>query len=335
MYFGEYSGFHWINTNYNTEAMTITSSGNVGIGTTVPASNLHISEPSTSRPGGVLAPTKSVFKLSRYGTPNYSYNESAEFRIGHGGPGTSGSQLDLFINGGSNINDTPDQQAMTWLYNGNVGIGTTTPNGKLDIASLTASGKSDVLQRYTWLGDLSNWGLRLEQQFNAPLSSIQYNWIMRQGTSTDIPVMSFAGGNVGINTTDNANWNLVNSTYKLAVNGSAIATSMTVKLYANWPDYVFKKDYKLASLEEVKAYIDQNQHLPEIPSEQQIAKEGLNLGEMNKLLMKKVEELTLYLIQQKEENAKVKEDQEKQLKTQQVQIDLLIKTVVSLQEKHK
>jgi hypothetical protein len=72
-----------------------------------------------------------------------------------------------------------------------------------------------------------------------------------------------------------------------------------VKLVANWPDYVFKKDYALPSLADVKTYIDQNQHLPEIPSAQQIEKDGINLGEMNKLLLKKVEELTLYLIEMK------------------------------------
>jgi hypothetical protein len=98
-------------------------------------------------------------------------------------------------------------------------------------------------------------------------------------------------GNVGVNTINTKG-------YKLAVNGSAIATSMTVKLNPNWPDYVFNKDYQLLSLAEVKTYIDQNQHLPEMPSEQEIAKWGLNLGEMNRLLVKKVEELTLYLIEQ-------------------------------------
>jgi hypothetical protein len=82
-----------------------------------------------------------------------------------------------------------------------------------------------------------------------------------------------------------------------AVNGSAIATSMTVKLYANWPDYVFKPDYQLPSLQQVETYIEQNQHLPDMPSAAQIEKEGINLGEMNKLLTKKVEELTLYLIE--------------------------------------
>jgi hypothetical protein len=97
-------------------------------------------------------------------------------------------------------------------------------------------------------------------------------------------------GNVGVNTTDTKG-------YKFAVNGTAVATAVTVKLNANWPDYVFKKDYTLPALSDVKAFIDQNQHLPEIPSEQEIAKNGQNLGEMNKLLLKKVEELTLYLIE--------------------------------------
>jgi len=110
--------------------------------------------------------------------------------------------------------------------------------------------------------------------------------------------------------------------YKFAVNGNVIATSMTVKLYANWPDYVFKKDYQLPSLTDVKTYIDQNQHLPDMPSEAEVAKDGLNLGEMNKLLVKKVEELTLYLIE------KDKKDKEKDelLISLQKQINELKKT---------
>jgi hypothetical protein len=106
-------------------------------------------------------------------------------------------------------------------------------------------------------------------------------------------------GNIGINTTDTKG-------YKFGVNGSVIATSVTVKLYADWPDYVFKKDYTLPSLSDVKTYIDKNQHLPEIPSAQEIAKDGINLGEMNKLLLKKVEELTLYLI---EKDKQIKEQE--------------------------
>lgn len=109
-----------------------------------------------------------------------------------------------------------------------------------------------------------------------------------------------ASGNIGINTFNPKG-------YKFAVNGSAVATSMTVKLNSVWPDYVFKPSYQLPALTEVKTYIDQHQHLPEIPSEEEIAKEGQNLGEMNRLLLKKVEELTLYLIEKDEEDKALKE----------------------------
>ena len=108
---------------------------------------------------------------------------------------------------------------------------------------------------------------------------------------------AFIMGHLGVNTADTKG-------YQLAINGSAIATSMTVKANANWPDYVFKNDYQLPTLNEVKTYIDQNHHLPEIPSEKEIEKDGLNLGEMNRLLVKKVEELTLYLIEQQKVNQK-------------------------------
>ena len=68
------------------------------------------------------------------------------------------------------------------------------------------------------------------------------------------------------------------------------------------PDYVFEKDYPLTSLSDLKTYIDQNKHLPEIPSAKEMEENGITLKEMNLLLLKKVEELTLYVIELKKEN---------------------------------
>ncbi|MHB8209030.1 hypothetical protein [Mucilaginibacter sp.] len=126
-------------------------------------------------------------------------------------------------------------------------------------------------------------------------------------------------GSVSIGTT-NANG------YQFAVNGSAIATAMTVKLYANWPDYVFKKEYHLQPLSQLQTFIDQNHHLPEMPSEKQVAMNGINLGEMDKLLTKKVEELTLYLIEKdktEQEQEEINKQQSTELKSQRVEIDQL------------
>jgi hypothetical protein len=107
--------------------------------------------------------------------------------------------------------------------------------------------------------------------------------------------------------------------YLLAVAGSAIATSVTVKTVNNWPDYVFKKSYHLPSLREVKTYIDKTHHLQEMPSAEDMLKDGLNLGESNKVLTKKVEELTLYLIQQNKQLA----EQKQMIKLLQKQMSLL------------
>lgn len=91
--------------------------------------------------------------------------------------------------------------------------------------------------------------------------------------------------------------------YKLAINGNAIAESITVKVNGSWPDYVFKDDYQLPSLGKLKNYIIHHHHLPEMPTEDEVMKNGLNLGENNKILTKKVEELTLYLIEQNKQQA--------------------------------
>lgn len=63
------------------------------------------------------------------------------------------------------------------------------------------------------------------------------------------------------------------------------------------PDYVFEPDFKLTSLSEIENYVKEHKHLPEIPSARHIERDGLNLGDINLLLLKKVEELTLHLIE--------------------------------------
>lgn len=84
--------------------------------------------------------------------------------------------------------------------------------------------------------------------------------------------------------------------YKLAVNGTAVATSVTVKLNTNWPDYVLNNKYSLPALPDVEKYIFRYHRLPDLPGADQLEKDGIDLGEMNTLLTKKVEELTLYMI---------------------------------------
>ena len=111
-----------------------------------------------------------------------------------------------------------------------------------------------------------------------------------------------------------------------------IATTVTVKLYANWPDYVFKKDYHLAPLNDVKTYIDQNHHLPDMPSETDVAKNGINLGEMNRLLTKKVEELTLYMI---EKDRQIKADEERITKLEEQQKKMAAQLEALIAEKTK
>jgi len=146
-------------------------------------------------------------------------------------------------------------------------------------------------------------------------------------TATDItaslminPVMiTDASGNIGIGTINP-------NAYKLAVKGTVHAQQVNVDLNG-WSDYVFNPEYPLKSLSEVKAYINKNHHLPDIPSEQEMVKTGIDVGEMNKLLMKKVEELTLYLIEkdmQIKDDSQITQRLEERVKRLEAQMKLLI-----------
>jgi hypothetical protein len=89
----------------------------------------------------------------------------------------------------------------------------------------------------------------------------------------------------------------LNGPYRLAVRGKIAATDFNVVASGSWPDYVFDPSYKLRSLEETEAFIKEHKHLPNIPAAAVVEKEGFALGEMQKKMMEKIEELTLHLIE--------------------------------------
>jgi len=112
-------------------------------------------------------------------------------------------------------------------------------------------------------------------------------------------IIQGGGGNVGIGMT--------NPTNKLDVNGTIHSKEVKVDM-AGWSDFVFKKEYNLPTLEEVEKHITEKGHLENIPSEEEVLKNGINLGEMNAKLLQKIEEMMLYIIEIKKENLEIKKE---------------------------
>lgn len=195
---------------------------------------------------------------------------------------------------------------------GNVGIGTATPTTLLNVNGGAIRLNNPGLYPYginidvnfpggwarefsishSGTGKLFGWGV----QGNG--SSLVYAYIGGNTTAdaaNTAPWIAFKpDGNIGIGTT-------TPGTYKLAVEGTIGARKVKVTQTA-WADFVFKPDYELRSLKQVENYIKENGHLPEIPSAKDVETEGLDVGEMNKKLLQKVEELTLYIIQLKKDS---------------------------------
>jgi uncharacterized coiled-coil protein SlyX len=194
---------------------------------------------------------------------------------------------------------------------GNVGIGTINPTAQLHTTGTVrfAGLTGDSTQNRVLVTDTSG------KVFYRNVSSLNNRWIYSNGTLYD------SSDNIAIGTNNPQG-------YKLAVNGTAIFTKAKVKTAGTWPDYVFKKDYALPSLSEVENYISCHQHLPGIVSEHDVQLQGIDLGDHASALLKKVEELTLYLIQQDKTLTSKKEqidDLEKQLASQKGQVDALQK----------
>jgi hypothetical protein len=185
----------------------------------------------------------------------------------------------------------------TFPSSGNVGIGTPIPYYALDVAT------SDNNYQQLRIKSPGSPLLKLSGSYNSgngaeiwqtPAGDLFLN--INSG-STGMIIKS--NGNLGIGTNS--------PDAKLAVSGQVHAQEIKVSIAVPGPDYVFEKNYNLPSLEEIKSYIDQNKHLPEVPSAKEMEKNGVQLGEMNMLLLRKIEELTLYIINQDKQIAELKE----------------------------
>ena len=199
----------------------------------------------------------------------------------HGWLGTNSNHpLAFYTNGGS--------KQVVLKTNGNFGIGTNIdPQYKLDVSGTARINGTNgaILALSSNTGDGTNqWQVQTNAFNNGNFGVVRYG----PGADESKSFMITSAGNVGIG--------MASPQSKLAVNGTITCKEVNVTL-AGFPDYVFRPGYDLMPLNEVADYIQANGHLPNVPSECEVEENGIGLGDLNKILLEKIEELTLHMIE--------------------------------------
>lgn len=277
--------------------------GRIGIGTSSPLAKTHIADGNT--------PT---VRLEQNGSSGWSpqtwdiAGNEANFFIRDA---TGGSSLPFRIRPGA-----PDN-TLYLAANGDIGLGTREPSAALHVKS-SKEGESPHLLLENSHESNSTVAMRL----------------LATATATAIDVAN-ADGTFRIDYDDGDEHELeLDADGNLIINGSLVANG------SSFPDYVFEDEYRLMSLPDVERYIQANGHLPNVPSAREVAENGMNMTDVQKILMEKVEELTLHAIDQhhaavgneriiQAQDARL-EEQAQQLKTQGARLDALEKRLEML-----
>ncbi|GGH00649.1 hypothetical protein [Pedobacter zeae] len=244
----------------------------------------------------------------------HASDNSRRFRIEMNSINSDYERLGFFsLNGGQ----SPEQEVFSINKNGNLGIGTPLPVSKLHIAGdgfitlgsydtsngvkgIHFAGFRDVVPNYfgASIEAVPEWLCCGYPGAGYPgIKNIALNFNVHSDpglADSKLTAMSIRpNGNVGIGT--------ITPEEKFTVNGKIKANEIRVN-GSGAPDYVFEPGYKVETLEALESYIKANKHLPEVPSAKEFERDGMAIGEMNKLLLKKIEELTLYIIDGRKQN---------------------------------
>jgi hypothetical protein len=285
--------------------MVINSSGKVGIGTTSLSETLEIGENGGTNTNFVRINSDDSqdagIKLS---TGNADYVKTAIIADGLGS--YHRADLHFVVNSAadhSNYTLGTDTKMLIQGRTGHIGIGTTSPGQRLTVQGVIRSQRSssNYVNNFFVSGDGNCY-----MNYAGGSTSSRIGFQVDGGSKVSIynnGNFVVHSGNLGIGYND--------PKHKLSVAGTISATEVKVSTTPN-SDFVFEPEYQLRPLEEVDAFIRENKHLPDIPSAAEFKENGVGLGEMDNMLLQKIEELTLYVIEQKKELIELRKENNRQ-----------------------
>ena len=268
-------------------SLYVEDTGDVGFGTSNPATDLH---------------------TVRGDTPTLRLEQDTSSGFAQQVWDIAGNETSFFIRDVTNGSTLPfrirpdaPSQALVIDSDGDVGIGLLSPTEALHVIRTAAEADAFALIEASGTG--ADAGFLLEQGGTVPTT-----WEFRNQESSGRLNVGIAGGNTPLKIDSAADNNLL----KLGTNSNSSAVVVTGQLLVNniamnVPDYVFADDYALRPLADVQAFIDTNSHLPDVPSEADIKANGVDMTAMQMTLLKKVEELTLYTLEQESTIVSLKE----------------------------